>query len=294
MLESLTNEIKAQLYDRARSPLTGSFAISWVAWNFKPLVVLFSDETLSSKFNIWGTYYSSSTDSILFGFAYPLLSASLYILLYPYPARWAYRYWHTQHKELKKAQQLIEDETPLTQEEARALRVTSIQEMTKMQEELGASATTNRELTNRNKELLEQLAELQKSHSQMKFELDQISLDKEMNNIPQSETDDFPESSTYLPDHTVAIANESSSTQELNPIQLNILEQLSHFENQGQNWITEHDLLVRVVPRDITEGKIALFELLSGNFVSKSTMGKYSLSHEGRLALKKHRDKQLP
>lgn len=291
MFENLTKEIKAQLYERARSPLTGSFAIAWVAWNFKPAVILFSNETLSSKFNLWSTYYPSAADSILFGFIYPLLSATLYILLYPYPARWAYKYWHTQHKELKKAQQKIEDDTPLTQEEARALRVTSIQEMTKMQEELGAAATANRELTNRNKELLEQLTDLQRSNSQIKFELEQVNLEKAMSNTTHHETDDFHEYPTSQSFHTTTNTHENSSVQKLNPIQLQILEQLSDFENQGQNWISEHDLLVRVVPKDITGGKIALFELQSGNFVTRTNMGKYGLSHEGRLAIKKHLDK---
>lgn len=33
MLDDLTKEIKAQLYERVKSPLFGAFALSWAAWN---------------------------------------------------------------------------------------------------------------------------------------------------------------------------------------------------------------------------------------------------------------------
>lgn len=288
MLENLTKEIKAQLYERARSPLTGAFSISWIAWNFKPIVILLSNEALNSKFNLWSAYYSSNADSVLFGFVYPLLSAVFYILFYPYPARWAYEYWYLQHKETKRIQQKIEDETPLTQEESRAIRITSIQEMTKMQEELGVSATTNRELTNKNRELLEQLAELKKENIQIRSELDEYNFREALEKSPVYEDDENLIQEPYSDDPKVVLASDEGGVQALNELNYKILEQLSLFENQGQNWISPLDLLSRIVPRDITGGKIALHELESKKLVSQSGMGQFSLTHSGRIALKKH------
>ena len=268
--------------------MSGAFSISWIAWNFKPIVILLSNETLSSKFNLWGAYYAPNYEYVLYGFIYPLLSAALYILFYPYPARWAYQYWHSQHKKIKAIQQKIEDETPLTQEEAKALRVTSIQEMTKMQEELGISATTNRELTNKNRELLEQLAELKKENIQIREDLTQYQIQEAMKDAPAYE-DDVSLKEPHSDDAKVVHASiDEGGAQVLNELNYKILEQLSLFENQGQNWISPLDLLSKIVPRDITGGKIALHELESKNLVSQSGMGQFSLTHSGRLALKKY------
>ena len=51
-MQDIFISIKAYLYERAASPLTGAFAVSWVVWNYRFFVVLFSDglSTPSSKF----------------------------------------------------------------------------------------------------------------------------------------------------------------------------------------------------------------------------------------------------
>ncbi len=64
-----------------------------------------------SVYSVIGTYY------IL-----PVISAAAFILLFPFPARWAYSYTRGKQKELKEIRQKIEDEEPLTQAEAKTLR----------------------------------------------------------------------------------------------------------------------------------------------------------------------------
>lgn len=122
MLDDLTKEIKAQLYERVKSPLFGAFALSWIPWNYRPLLATLSGMTFQEKLAYFDSFYPTIWHWIGHCFAGPLTTAVLFLLAYPYPARWVYSYWANQHKELKKVQQRIEDDTPITQEEARALR----------------------------------------------------------------------------------------------------------------------------------------------------------------------------
>ena len=123
MFEELSKTIKAQLYERASSPLLGSFALSWLAWNYRFVIVLLSGMAAPEKFRYIDTsLYLSWEEAGLRGGLYPLITALLLIFVYPIPARYVYEYWRKQQRALKEIQQRIDDETPLTKEEARQLR----------------------------------------------------------------------------------------------------------------------------------------------------------------------------
>ncbi len=123
MWNDILKTIKAQLYERAISPLSGVFVLSWCLWNYRFITVLFSSLSVTEKFGFiesqlfpdWSTY-------VLRGFLYPLFTTVLIIFLYPYPARYVYEFWRKRQKELKEIRQKIEDETPLTVEESRQIR----------------------------------------------------------------------------------------------------------------------------------------------------------------------------
>lgn len=156
MLDDLTKEIKAQLYERVKSPLFGAFALSWVAWNYRPLLAVTSGMTFQEKLAYLDSLYPSTLSWLTCSLGAPLLTAVLFLLAYPYPARWIYRYWANQHKELKKVQQEIEDETPMTQEEAKALRKTSLAQIAEVQAQMRDMSQMNRELNERLKEAAEE------------------------------------------------------------------------------------------------------------------------------------------
>lgn len=123
MLDDLAKTVKAQLYERVSSPLLGAFAISWVAWNYRFLLVLVSSMPVADKFTyIDNNIFNSYQSIFLHGSLYPLITTLLLIFIYPYPAKFVYGYWRTRQRELKEIQQRIDDETPLTREEARELR----------------------------------------------------------------------------------------------------------------------------------------------------------------------------
>lgn len=152
MLDDLTKEIKAQLYERVKSPLFGAFAFSWVAWNYRALLAVLSKMSFQEKIGYFDTLYPTFWHWLGYCLAGPLLVAVLFLLAYPHPARWMYRYWANQHKELKKVQQSIEDETPLTQEEARALRKASIAQISELESQITDLRQLNRELNERLRE----------------------------------------------------------------------------------------------------------------------------------------------
>jgi hypothetical protein len=123
MLDDIATTIKAQLYDRVTSPLSGTFAVSWAIWNWKFLTILFSDLKAPEKItHISLNIFNSPSSIISNGILWPLLTAILLITIYPYPAKFFYSIAQKHKKNLKKEQQKIEDETPILQEEANALR----------------------------------------------------------------------------------------------------------------------------------------------------------------------------
>lgn len=123
MLEELSKTVKAQLYERVSSPLLGSFLIAWCGWNYKFVLVLISSMEAEKKIAyINANLYPSMWDRVLEGFTYPLLTSLALIFAYPWPARWIFSYSRKQQIMLKKLQQVLDEETPLTKEDAKDLR----------------------------------------------------------------------------------------------------------------------------------------------------------------------------
>ncbi len=123
MWNDLLKTIKAQLYERAVSPLSSIFVLSWCLWNYRFLTVLFSSLSVTEKFSfIESQIFPDWPVYALRGFLYPLSTTILIIFLYPYPAKYVYEFWRKRQKELKEIRQKIEDETPLTIEESRQIR----------------------------------------------------------------------------------------------------------------------------------------------------------------------------
>lgn len=137
MLSDLAKTVKAQLYERVSSPLLGAFAISWVAWNYRFILVLISSMPVAERFAyIDSNIFDSYQNIFLHGTLYPLLTTLSLIFIYPIPAKFVYGYWRTRQRELKEIQQRIDDETPLTREEARELRHETLNARLEFEQEL--------------------------------------------------------------------------------------------------------------------------------------------------------------
>ena len=121
IIDEITNSIKAELYDRSVSPLMGSFIISWLIWNHEFLLIIFSELKIDKKLSYTSNYFQLN-DYGLYSLWLPLLTSLIYLFAYPIAAKPVFKYARKRQQELKQIKTQIEDETPLTIEESRALR----------------------------------------------------------------------------------------------------------------------------------------------------------------------------
>ena len=131
-MQDIFISIKAYLYERAASPLTGAFAVSWVVWNYRFFVVLFSDglSTPSSKFAAidqlfdvdklpLGEYLWPCIGPLVHGLLMPAAIALFYLFIYPVMAQPVYQYSLVKQRQLTLIKQKHESETLLTAEQSR-------------------------------------------------------------------------------------------------------------------------------------------------------------------------------
>lgn len=122
-LEEILASAKQTLLERITSPLLGSFFLAWCAWNWRFLVVLFSDTDVSLTFALVDNQiYPDLVTFLTHTVFLPTLSAAVYIFIYPYPARFVYAFTLRRQRETNQIKQQIADETPLTLQESRRLR----------------------------------------------------------------------------------------------------------------------------------------------------------------------------
>jgi len=118
MIEDIIKSIKAHLYDRTASPLFGAFVISWLLWNHRFIMAIVFGNGIQEKYDMMDkTINGAWSQCILF----PLITALLYIFVYPYPARWIYGFSKRQQEKLNSIKNEIESNRLLTVEESRKL-----------------------------------------------------------------------------------------------------------------------------------------------------------------------------
>lgn len=136
MLDDIKDSIKAKLYDFTYTPFMGSVLISWVLFNHQYLLIYFTDFDLDKKLPLLKSYdfsYQCCNHSLPWAesFFFPLAVGLFYVYGYPQISKFFYEYTLERTKELKKVKQSIEDETPITQEEAKEIR----KDLARMEEE---------------------------------------------------------------------------------------------------------------------------------------------------------------
>lgn len=122
-MDNLLNSIKAVLYERTTSPMIGAFVVSWLGWNYRTVVIMFSELPAIQKFNyIENTLYPSYVQSGLFLLLLPAVTAAIYLFALPYPARFVHKFWRQRQKELRDDKLSVENATLLSVEESRSIR----------------------------------------------------------------------------------------------------------------------------------------------------------------------------
>lgn len=174
-LEKLIDPVTNQLKERLNSPLIYSFLISWCIWNYRFIVVLFSDATVSQTFQlIDDVIYPSKIIFISKAFLGPLISALIFIFAYPYPAKFIYTFVRKRQRDLLEIARQIDNETPLTKEESKKVRL----EMAVLEEELNAK------IFNKNLQINQLTSEL----TQLKKDADTGTVNVNISNIGNNES----------------------------------------------------------------------------------------------------------
>jgi hypothetical protein len=136
-MDDLIKTMKAQLYDRASSPLIFSFVCSWIFWNYRLVVILFSGAKSSEKFveiealpsrfenlTILGQSISPDYYWLWMGFLGPMLVTILYLVVLPYAEEKAFELSSRKAVRMKKIKLEAENDTPIGEEERMKLRET--------------------------------------------------------------------------------------------------------------------------------------------------------------------------
>lgn len=129
-MEDAIKSIKAYLYDRESSPLTGAYLVIWCIWNFRLILIIFSGDPISIKFaNIENYLFEPSyfiPKSLWLGplwvYLAPLILALIYLLVLPILSIKVYEQTLEFRLKLNEVKQKIENQELLSKEESIRIR----------------------------------------------------------------------------------------------------------------------------------------------------------------------------
>jgi hypothetical protein len=138
MLSELSNSIKASLYERAISPLSGVFFISWVVINWRLLSVLFlSNQDIVSRISFIDSSYVNSYPN----FWEPIWISVVIAVCYPFIGIIPYFLWEKANAIKLTIKAKLEIDTPLTVEQQKQMRQ-QLEKLTRKQYEYDALMTS--------------------------------------------------------------------------------------------------------------------------------------------------------
>jgi hypothetical protein len=131
------DSFSSHLKDRFFSPLSFAFLVSWLVWNYKFVLVFFSDMKPYVKFSyISGQVYPDLFTSLFVGLLGPLITSLFYVIVYPFITHliMGVTNWHARRIEIRR--QESENETPMSEESARAFRKEQYERVNKLERSL--------------------------------------------------------------------------------------------------------------------------------------------------------------
>jgi hypothetical protein len=167
MLNDFLTSTRQNVLDRVSSPLITSFMVSWCLWNYKFIIILFSDTSVTQTFEMIERISFPGWESVIsHGIFLPLTSAVVYVFGYPYPARFT-------HKYLKKQSHLTNDHNPMSEEDYVRIQTKIRTEKEKQEDDIKKLTMENTKAKENHQSLLEQFNNKAKRHSDEITELKQ-------------------------------------------------------------------------------------------------------------------------
>lgn len=159
MISELSKSIKAALYERVVSPLSGMFLLSWIAWNWKLcLVLIFAEYGVDKKISTISTNYVNTYDNVL----YPLVSTVVLVFLYPLAAILPVRLWEWSNSYKLKMKHWYSLQVPISLEQSISLKQEIQNEKQKLQEIMEENRLREKQREALESELTSRLASAQK------------------------------------------------------------------------------------------------------------------------------------
>lgn len=205
MFEDYFQSVKATLYDRVSSPLWGAFSISWIAWNHRMLIVLFSPLSPDEKFSYIGNYlYTDWGIYALYWGLWPLLTAAVFIGLVPALGEYAYRVSRFWKVRLKTAKLEYDGKTPMSQDEVNDILISAAEEKRILEDRIVLAVKESKVAEDRLKTVSDKFAELQSQNSILESKLAATTNEIEDLKISHDIEDRLPMSDEQLHDFVVS------------------------------------------------------------------------------------------
>ncbi len=206
-MEDIIKSIKAHLYDRIASPLSGALIISWCIWNYKVLFVLLSSESMPYKlnfieifyaqifsFNAWNPDYPIS-NALANGIFGPISTACIYIFIYPAVSIPVYRFSLWVQKKYETAKNKHQQEKLLTLDQSmefhKKLQELESQQQIEYKDYLARNDALNALINQRNT----QFQDLEIQYKNLQAELETI---KNPKTKPEHDSDSISKKNTTL------------------------------------------------------------------------------------------------
>ena len=261
MLEEFEKSVKATLYDRLASPLIGSYVTAWCIFNYKIILIIFSDlqytqksEYIDALFAPWWNY------PVRYGI--PLLWSAFYVFCYPAIAKFVFRKWQKYIKDKRDIKHEIEGTRLLTLAESEEIRTKYLQSENKIAELMQNSENELKEWKDRYNLLLNEKQQLKERLE--KYEPTPVVL-----------TDEYVEDEP-----------------EISPEAYNILAQIVHSNHVDiiRNTTRLGDCLkVGGVNIELNQkANMYINELVSSGFIKETSKGNFVLQISGNDYVRKH------
>lgn len=192
-MEEMIKSIRAALYDRAVSPLSGGFFVAWILWNYKILLVIFWGETVAEQFEqirhltiarevVISDFLINIPYFLRNGFLFPLITAVIYIYYYPLAAKPIYKHSLEKQRELREIKQKEERARILTKEESAKILVEMAEIEAKYEMEFGRIKEQNQALIDEKNKLTDDNLKLRSARddefNEVKNQLDATYMDQ--------------------------------------------------------------------------------------------------------------------
>ncbi|MGC1175774.1 hypothetical protein [Polaromonas sp.] len=140
-LKDIWASVLAHVSERTTNPLSFSFTVSWAAWNYRFLVVLFSAESPAKTFSQIDAIYASGWARWGSGFLAPLLTALAYVYLYPYLTEKVVQFYRARQIAIANAVKKVEGNRLMTPDEVSQIVRRHEGDLRTAREELAATHT---------------------------------------------------------------------------------------------------------------------------------------------------------